>query len=126
MTPTCVNLKDTFGSQFRIIYDPVSGPKPSKDPWMMMIPCKYGEIYPHGGTRLTFECRSGKIIGQLRRHPKFTIKQDGDGEASFLFEADDLPLLEDELQPKKRRVVSEAQRERLAEMGARTRFQNTA
>jgi hypothetical protein len=44
----CIDLKDRFGREFRITWDPAAGER-SADPWMMTMPCRKGEIYPHGG-----------------------------------------------------------------------------
>lgn len=125
MTTTCVNLRERFGSTYRIGNDPAAGPRPSKDPWMMTILCSQGEIYPHGGTRLGFQTTGGNIrLNALAAHPLLTPHQRGDAEATYLFEVADFEKLAPVLKPRKRKVMSEEQREKMRGSWERFAAQN--
>jgi len=55
----CVDLKALVGKKFRLGRDPAYGAQYGKrsrveDPWLLIIPCKYGEIYPPGKETLAF------------------------------------------------------------------------
>ena len=55
----CVNLRERYGKQYRIAFDPAYDPKgvprDKLNLWMMTVPCRFGVIYPHGGDRLAVE-----------------------------------------------------------------------
>jgi hypothetical protein len=58
--PECVNLRQRFGRQYRVTfdpaYDPRNVPRDHLDPWMMQIPCRGGvAFYPHGSDLLAIE-----------------------------------------------------------------------
>jgi hypothetical protein len=123
---TCVNLKEQFGSRYRIAYDPAAvlerGGK--SNPWYYVIPCKFGEIHPFGGEMLAFHCRGSKMRGIIKREfPDFEIESwTDDEEAIFIFPADRLPELAKIIKPRRRRQVSGSERQRLSEMGSKSRF----
>ena len=53
MTAECVNLKARFGGRFKVVYEESyaaerGGHGRAEDPWLMVIPCQHGEIYPYG------------------------------------------------------------------------------
>ena len=53
MIPTCINLRERFGQQYRLGLDEAAAV--SKCPWTVTIPCRWGTIYPHGGEMLAVE-----------------------------------------------------------------------
>jgi len=60
--PTCINLKELLGRRYRVTYEESyradHGPGArTADPWLMIVPCRYGHIFPHGG----------QLAGCLRR-----------------------------------------------------------
>jgi hypothetical protein len=63
MTP-CVDLRVTFGRQFRYVWDEAyAAERPDfrarEAPWLTVIPCRYGRIFPWGGRLLAAYCPAG-------------------------------------------------------------------
>jgi len=56
-----------------------------------------------------------------REHPEWRILQEGDAEACFLFPETDLPAALDYARVRRRKLISEATRQKLASMGHRFR-----
>jgi hypothetical protein len=50
--PGCIDLKERFGQRCRIRYEDTSDRSRARDPWLAMIDCRHGHIYPHGGDQL--------------------------------------------------------------------------
>ena len=54
MTGECIDLKGRFGSRYRVEYEESyeaqyrPGAR-TRDPWLMIIPCRFGHIFPYGG-----------------------------------------------------------------------------
>jgi hypothetical protein len=115
----CINLKERFGREFRITWDPAAGER-SVDPWMMTMPCRKGEIYPHGGERLAVEVTSRRVADRLAAISGVTLWQDGDREKCFLFPVELFPAIAAVVGPRRRRKchLSDEQKAKLAEMGA--------
>ena len=92
--PTCINLMERFGKRYRIEFDPAysakNRPRDSLDPWMMLIPCQRGVIYPHGGNRLAVEIDGRPIsVKRLEVLGCTELVQDGDSEKTFTFDVVD-------------------------------------
>lgn len=122
----CVDLKDRFSHRYRIGHDPAAKHEAAgmSDPWMFTIRCQFGEIYPYGGEKLAFHC-TGNIVRQKVKEafPDMEISNwTDDGEAVFIFHVDRLPEIAKFAKPRRRRQVSESERQRLAEIGRETQF----
>lgn len=109
--PTCINLLQRFGAQYRIGFDPAYSakhvPRASLNPWYMTIPCKYGEIYPYGEDVLVAEVRGHPLIGKrLCAFDCVTINQLGDTEVSVRFLVDDFDRVASIPHPRKRYKLS--------------------
>lgn len=105
-----------FGRRYRIsfdpAYDPKGRPRDKLDPWMMVIPCRLGTIYPFGGTDLVIEVDGHrKIRGRLSRLPCCRIHQDGDDDGSFIFDLDDFGAVAEVAKPHRRPQLTDEQRE---------------
>lgn len=129
MQPDCVNLFERFGKRYRIAFDPAYSAKHRQrenlDPWMMVIPCRRGEIYPFEGTRLAVNVEGHSVTRKaLRKLPCCEPYQQGDDFESFLFDAADFGAVAALVLPRKRRQVTDAERQRLAEMGAKFGFRS--
>lgn len=112
----CINLKERFGNRYRISLNPAYNsrgrPKKSLDPWMMVIPCRYGEIYPNGGTELVVEVLArSRLKDRLARLPASRVHQDADDICSFVFDVIHFEVVAKIVQPCKRRIASDRQRE---------------
>ena len=111
------------GTGDRITLDPAAGDR-SNDPWMLTMPCRKGEIYPHGGDRLSVEVTGRRIADRLAVIPGVTLWQDGDREKCFLFPVELFPAVAEIVQPRRRRKchLTDEQKAKLADMGAVYRF----
>jgi hypothetical protein len=127
MTTTCINLKARFGKTHRITFDEAYDHhgvhRSNLDAWMMQIPCQRGTIYPQGGDMLAVEIDyrgpTARAVGAL---PGVRCHQDGDNEKTFVFHVDLFDQVAAIVKPRRRRVVSEEQRQRLAAMAAQHGF----
>ena len=125
---TCINLQQQFGDRFRVTYEESyyaeRGDRArAEEPWLMIIPCKHGEIYPFGDDDLV---ASTKIAGGIARVLKSltftTVHQDGTDGVDVRFPVGRFDEIAAIMKPKRRRQVSDAERLRLAEIGVRFRF----
>jgi hypothetical protein len=124
MAENCANLKELFGRRFKVQYeesyraDRGDGAR-AVDPWLMILPCRYGHIFPHGGKTLAASVDGHpNVAGVLRRLPCCRVHQDGDfGELTVLFDVADFAKVAKIIRPRRRRQVSPEQRERLRSMG---------
>jgi hypothetical protein len=73
---------------------------------------------------LAWHCTSGKMRGQLKRDcPRLIIHNwADDGEAIFLFKPEDFELIAQYARPRRKRQVSETQRQRIIENTSKYRF----
>jgi hypothetical protein len=81
----------------------------------MILLCRYGHIYPHGG-RLLAASVDGypKVAGKVRRLACVDVIQDGDfGELTAVFDVDDSPKVAKIMRPRRRRHVTAKQREQM-------------
>jgi hypothetical protein len=117
----CVNLKQPFGKQYRVCYEESYyaqyGPRArTDDPWLQIIPCRYGHIYPHGGDLLAASTnKAGLTARRLKALAGVTVHQDGDDGVTVLFPIEMFPAVAALMHPKRRRKpLTEAQLEVLA------------
>ena len=75
MKRLCINLKERFGRRFRIAYEESycaergDGAR-ADDPWLMIVPCRYGHIFPYGSNLLAASVNAhSNVAGALRRLP---------------------------------------------------------
>lgn len=113
---TCINLLDRFGDRYRITFDPAYDakhrPREKLDPWMMVIPCRVGEIYPFGGSTLVIEIDGHRRIrGRLARLDCCEGHQDGDDCGSFRFDMSDFDTVAEIVKPYRRPQLSPEERE---------------
>jgi hypothetical protein len=126
----CINLKQRYGDLYRVTYEESYrgqyGPHARvEDPWLMIIPCKYGHLYPFGGTTLAASVDGHpNVAGMLRRLPCCRVHQDGDfGELTVVFDVVDFPKVAEIMKPRRRRVLSDEARQALVQANQATRFQ---
>lgn len=127
----CINLKEHFGKRFRIRYEESYYVNRTRDtlvdPWLMVLLCRYGHVFPHGGNLLAASVDGHpKLASVLRQLPCCRVHQDGDdGELTMVFDVSDFAKVAAVMRPKRRRQLSEAQRaaaaERLARFSPRAR-----
>jgi len=125
----CVNLNELFGKQYRISFDdcvPKSGSgrdSMRRDPWMMQIPCQRGVIYPFDACMLAVEIDGHpKLAAKLRRMKCTEVVQDGETEVTLIFDVADFDQIAQIVLPRRRRQVSDQERDRLRSMSKRFGF----
>ena len=121
-TPSCINLKERFGAQYKVTYEESYYAERSRhtlvDPWLMIIPCQHGHIYPQGGDLLAVSTdKRGGIARQVIGSPFVTVEQDGTDGINATFPVERFDEVAAIVKPKRRRRLSAERRERLAEMG---------
>ena len=113
----CIDLKKMYGKRFKISLDDAAQYEVNgrNDPWMFMIPCKYGHIYPISDEYLGFYCESKNIKTRIcREQPDIELVQDADVEGVFKFPPQKMEVIAKYARPKRKRQVSEKERKRLA------------
>jgi hypothetical protein len=123
----CPDLRKLVGGIYRTGRDPafVAG---DRDPWMVTLPGRYGEIYPFGKDRLAVEVYDPRIADRVAAIKGAIPYQRGWRHWSFTFHDSYWGAVAAIIQPAKVRRMSAAARKRLASIGGSTRFvaQNTA
>jgi len=127
----CINLRQRFGSRLRISYDPCHDAKgrcrESLDPWMMQISCRCGTIYPWGGDLLVIGMDNHNTVAKrVAAISGCEVIQDGERERSVRFHVDAFDAVAAIVKPKRKRRISDAERQRLGEAGQRYRFGSRA
>ena len=79
--------------------------------WYYQVPCRYGHIYVHGADSLGAFTDRSKVRTRLAKLGR--VHQNGDVEMTVVFDPCKLDEVASLLQAKKRRTLSESERERL-------------
>lgn len=121
--PACIDLKAAFGERFRIAYEESFYAEHkttrSHDPWLCILPCPQGHIFPWGGTTLAASTNNRRGSNALRRLPCVTIEQDEGqgGGVTALFDLADFEAVAAVMRPRKRVRLSAERRARMSEIG---------
>ena len=105
----CINLKESYGQQYQVSYEESYRAERGdggrlKDPWLQIIPCRFGHLYPHGGNYLgASTTRRGPVANRLAALPCVRLVQDGDDGVNVVFHLDDFELVAAVMRPKRRR-----------------------
>lgn len=73
MATTPINLRERFGRWYRVAYEEsyqasYGQGAAREDPWLMILLCRYGHLYPFGGNNLAASVDGHpNVAGQLRR-----------------------------------------------------------
>ena len=128
---TCIDLKATFGRRYRVGYeesyyaDRGAGAR-LPDPWLMIMPCRYGHIYPHGGETLAvFVDDHPKLTSVLRRLPCCQVYQDGDDGTTLLFNVADFPQVAKIIRPWRRQQFTPEQLAAMVQRLQPTQYRRT-
>jgi hypothetical protein len=143
----CIDLRELFGASFQIGYEEAHyaehGEHPRvDDPWLQLLRCRHGEIYPLDGDRLAASTYGpGKIANQLAALECCQVEQDGRGGGKLprrpanappvddradgvtvSFKSCDFPKIATLMKARPRKKLSKAQRAALSEGGRPHRF----
>jgi hypothetical protein len=120
---SCIDLKKQFGADFKVEYEESYRAERGdsarvRDPWLLIIPCQHGHIFPFGGNRLAASTnRRGAIAKRLASLPNADVFQDGDDGISVTFGLADFDSVSSIIRPRRRRKLSPEQRAKLIEQG---------
>lgn len=115
----CIDLS-AFADRFKLTTDPAASPR-NKDPWLLVMPCKFGEIYPHGGKYLAAATFTrGPIAKRLLQYGRFY--HDACDGVTVVFHVDQFDAVAEIMQPKRRRVLSADHKAKLSAASAKNQF----
>lgn len=127
MLAKCLDLKQLFGKLYRVTreasYHAEHGPNAvRKDPWNYILLCRHGHIYPQGGNRLAAATNNrGIIANRLKEMACVEVLQDGTDGVNVAFDVQDFARLAEIMQPRKRRQLTEEQKQKCKERFAKYR-----
>lgn len=110
---TCVDLRQRFGDRSRIRRE-ADGATWYATPdaervWLLELPCRHGVVYPHGDSILAAVVTGRQARRRILALPCLRSRR-GDVELVVTFHVDDAEQVLAVLKPKRRRVLSPAQR----------------
>jgi hypothetical protein len=129
---SCIDLDEFFGRQFQVTneesyYGELGEGGRLKDPWLRIIPCRHGHIYPHGGDYLGASTdHRGPVAGRLAALPSVRLVQDGDDGINVVFHVHDFDTVAEVMKPKRRRWLTADQREEQVERLRNYQFRHAA
>ena len=120
----CINLKEGFGSQYKVEYEESYFAERSKrtieDPWLMIILCENGHICPWGGDLLA-ACthKRGSVAKRLIDLDCTSMAQDGDDGINVTFHVDAFDQVAAVMKPRRKRQgrPTDEKRRELADRG---------
>lgn len=124
----CVNLRERFGDVYRVQHEESYAADRGEhartaDPWLMVIPCQHGQIYPHGRDVLAASTNTrGGIARKLAALDCTTVVQDGSDGINATFHVRDFERVAELMKPKRRRRMTEEQQRAAAERLAKYAF----
>jgi hypothetical protein len=110
-----IDLKAQFGRTYRIVMDPSAEQDTGEAErlWFYRISCRSGFLSVHGPETLAAWTDSRPMIARLIALPGVRVHQRGDREVRVLFGPEILDAVADLLRARRRRQVSDAERQRL-------------
>jgi hypothetical protein len=127
-----VNLRVKYGRSHLVQHDPSYyaeyGPRATKeDPWHMVIPGRYGHIYPFGGSKLAASTNHrGSVAKRLAAMDCCEVYQDGDDGVTAIFDEGDFRKVASAIKARTTRKLSPAHRKKLVAAGAKYRRNSQA
>src|SRR4051812_47664134 len=108
----CINLREQFGRQYRIGHDPAyaaehGGRGRTDDPWLQILLCRRGHIYPHGGDLLGVATNSrGSTATAIATLPGVIVVQDADDGINAIFPLSMFEQIAQLIKPRRKRQLS--------------------
>ncbi len=125
---TCINLQERFGRQYKVVYEESYyaqyGPNARiADPWLTIVPCERGHIFPWAGDKLAASTdRRGPTARKLAALDFVTVAQDGDDGITAVFSIERFADVAALMLPRRRRRLSPEARKAAGERLARFQF----
>jgi hypothetical protein len=113
---TCIDLKKRFGDRYQVTYEESYAAQHGKrahkpGPWLMIIPCRNGHIYPQGGDLLAASTNHrSRVATRLIELPGVTVVQDGSDGVNVAFPIAAFEQVAAVMKPRKRRKLSAKER----------------
>ena len=114
----CVNLRAQFGKWYRVTYEDSYHQeraefRSEEEPWLQIIPCRLGHIFPWGGHWLGASLDGHRKIATRMKKKKFleVVQQGDDDGTTFRFHMDDFARVAKIMRPHRRPRLSNAERE---------------
>ena len=126
-----INLRELFGRRYQIGYDPSYAHEQSdwrkcEEPWLQVVLCHHGEIYPWGDDRLAATTSTrGAIANKLAALECCTVSQDGSDGVTVTFHVGDFSAVAKLIRPRGRRRLSPERREAFVKAGRSHRYRKT-
>ena len=112
----CIDLRTVAGKRYRLDCDLSHKGRTAPDPWLLIIPCRFGHIYPHSATLLAV-ATNGRVIGlKVARLSGVDVLQDGIDGMNLTFPPRLFARVAQIVKPKRKRQISDAERERLLKL----------
>jgi hypothetical protein len=119
---TCINLRQRFGKRYKVEYDEASAGR-KDDPWLQIIACRRGHIYPHSADLLGVATNGrGSTAKAISRLPGVTIIQEGDDGINAVFPLNMFAAIAKLVKPRRKRQLTAEQRQAAAQRLAQHRF----
>ena len=128
MMETCINLKERFGDVCKVEYEESyhadrGANARTEDPWLQVLLCKHGHIYPHGPDVLAASTNTrGGIARKLAALDCTTVVQDGSDGINATFHVRDFERVAELMKPRRWRRLTVEQRRAAAERLAKYAF----
>lgn len=118
----CVDLEEQFGSVYQVEYEDGVFHR-ARDAWRLILTCRHGHFYPHGGEILGASTNTrGAIANQLAALPCVRVVQDGSDGINAIFHVDDFESVAALLKPRRRRRLTPDQKAERTERLRKHRF----
>ena len=126
----CVDLRQTFPGRYRFEWDAAYWAERSEfraveAPWLTIIPCKFGKVFPWGGRKLAAYCDAGGAKRkELESLPCVLVTQGGGAdcpEVIVTFDVSEIEQVAAVLKPRRPRQYSAKTKAMLKERLARVR-----
>jgi hypothetical protein len=130
MHSTCINFNERFGARYKVQFEEAyCAERPERraveGPWLMFIPGKNraNHIYPFGGDLLAvFVTRHNSIFRRIKNLSYTCVHSDGDDGVTFTFPSEHFEEIAQIIRARRRRVITEAERQRIIANTAKYRF----
>lgn len=113
---SCIDLKERFGHDYQIAFEDTylgdgSDHARRHDPWLAIISCRLGHVYPLGGEWLAASTNNrGPVANSLAALPGARVIQDGDDGINVAFHVRDFEAVAAIMKPRRRRRLTAAKR----------------
>ena len=113
---SCIDFDAKFGRRFQVSYEESYYEERGesgrlKDPWLRIIPCRFGHHFPHGGSYLgASTTHRGPVASRLAALPCVRVVQDGDDGINVVFHVKYFDAVAAMMKPRRRRRLTTDQR----------------